>query len=98
MVDAKIIKFKFKISTYDVFNKEIPKQEELICYYWEQQIIKEQKSFFKISILESKIKYKGNINKEYNKKQIKLTKTNLGKEFEISNLKNFIIDYMIYQN
>jgi len=98
VVDAKIIKFKFKISTYDVFNKEIPKQEELICYYWEQQIIKEQKSFFKISILESKIKYKGNINKEYNKKQIKLTKTNLLKEFEISNSTNFIIDYMIYQN
>ena len=93
-INSKITPFKFKLSAYDFCRPEIPAENKLVVYYGNEQIKKEHKLFFKITMPEKKRKYLGKINLKYEKSQL-IINSKLKDEFEISETMNFNIEYKI---
>ena len=95
IIKAKIIPFRFKITAYDFYHIDNPAENLIFHYYGKEQIDKEQKLFFKISMPENKRKYIGNININCLNPELKINKISLDKQFEISETKNFYIEYLV---
>jgi len=97
-INSKITPFKFKITAYDFYKKDNAVENELKCFYGDEQIGKPQKLFFKICLLEKKKKYSGKITYNYHKYDISIIDISNGKKFEIEDSTKFNITYKIEKN